>query len=47
MGKRRYTVEQITLALRQYESGTSVTEIMRKLGVSEQTFSRWKPNFAG
>ena len=30
--------EQIAFALRQAESGTAVTEITRKLGVSEQTF---------
>jgi putative transposase len=47
MGKKRYTAEQIALVLRQAESGTSVTEIVRKLGVSEQTFYRWKRKFAG
>jgi putative transposase len=47
MGKKRYTAEQIALVLRQPESGTSVTEIVRKLGVSEQTFYRWKRKFAG
>ena len=47
MGKKRYTAEQIALVLRQPESGTSVTEIVRKLGVSEQTFYRWTRKFAG
>jgi putative transposase len=47
MGKKRYTAEQIALVLRQAESGTSVTDIVRKLGVSEQTFYRWKRKFAG
>ncbi|MFN9913005.1 MAG: transposase, partial [Pirellulaceae bacterium] len=47
MGKKRYTAEQIALALRQSESGTSVAEIVRKLGISEQTFYRWKRKFAG
>ena len=32
---------------RQAESGTSVAEIIRKLGVSEQTFYLWKKRFAG
>jgi putative transposase len=27
--------------------GTAVAEICRKLGVSEQTFYRWKKKFAG
>jgi hypothetical protein len=29
MGKKRYKAEQIALALRQSESGASVTEIVR------------------
>jgi putative transposase len=47
MGKKRYTAEQIALALLQAESGTSVTEMVRKLRVSEQTIYRWKRKFAG
>ena len=46
MGKH-FTEEQIALALRQAESGTSVAEIIRKLGISAQTFCRWKKRFAG
>ena len=34
--------EQIAFALRQADSGTPVGEVCRKLGVSEQTFYRWK-----
>ena len=47
MGKKHFTEEQIAFALRQAESGTSVAEIIRKLGISEQTFYRWKKRFAG
>jgi len=47
MGKKHFTEEQIALALRQAESGTSVAEVIRKLGISEQTFYRWKKRFAG
>lgn len=47
MGRKQYTEEQIAFALRQAESGTSVAEIIRRLGVSEQTFYRWKKQFAG
>ena len=39
MGKKHFTEEQIAFALRQAESNTSVAEIIRKLGISEQTFS--------
>ena len=37
MGRRQFTEEQIAFALRQAESGTSVAEIIRRLGVSELT----------
>jgi len=47
MKKKRYTEEQIAFALRQAESGTSVTEITRKMGISEPTFYRWKKKYAG
>jgi len=47
MGKKHFTEEQIAFALRQTDSGTSVAEIIRKLGISEQTFYRWKKRFAG
>lgn len=45
--KRRYSEQQIAFALRQAESGTPVAEIVRKMGVSEPTFYRWKKKYAG
>jgi len=47
MKRKRYTESQIAFALRQAESGTPVAEIIRRLGISEQTFYRWKKKFAG
>jgi putative transposase len=47
MRKSTFTEEQIAYALRQAESGIPITEVCRKLGVSEQTFYRWKRKFAG
>lgn len=47
MKRRRYTEEQIAFVLRQAESGTPVSEITRKMGISEQTFYRWKKKYAG
>ena len=47
MKKGTFTEEQIAYALRQAETGTPVADICRKLGVSEQTFYRWKKKFAG
>src|SRR3954471_19760426 len=47
MGKVNYTEEQIAAALRRVEGGTPVAEVCRKLGVSEQTYYRWKKKYAG
>ena len=47
MLRRRYTEEQIGLALRQVEAGTPVPELCRKFGIAEATFYRWKKKFAG
>jgi len=47
MKRKRFTEEQITYALRQAESGIPVAEVCRKLGVTEQTFYRWKKKYAG
>lgn len=47
MKRKKFTEEQIAFALRQAESGTPVVEIVRKPGVSEQTFYRWKRQYAG
>ena len=40
MPRKRFTNEQIAFALRQSESGSSVEEICRKMGVSEPTLYR-------
>ena len=37
MPRKRFTNEQIAVALRLLESGTTVAEICRKMGVSEPT----------
>ena len=43
----RYTPEQIAFALRQAELWTPVKEVIRKMGISEQTFYRWKKRYGG
>jgi putative transposase len=45
--KKTFTNEQIIYTLRQSEDGTSVAEVCRKTGITEQTFYRWKRKFAG
>ena len=47
MRKSQFTEQQVVAALRQAENGTPVGEVCRKLGISEQTFYRWKRKFAG
>ena len=47
MKRKRFSESQIAFALRQAESGTAVEEIIRKLGISEATFYRWKKKYAG
>jgi putative transposase len=47
MKKSKFTEEQIAFALRQAEAGTRVIEVRRKMGISEQTFFRWKKKYAG
>lgn len=47
MKKSRFTEEQIAYALRQAETGTSVAEVIHKMGISEHTFYRWKKQYAG
>jgi putative transposase len=47
MKKSRYTEEQIAFALKQAETGTPVAEVIRRMGVSEQTFYRWKKVYGG
>lgn len=47
MKKSRYTEEQIAYALKQAETGTPVAEVIRRMGVSEQTFYCWKKVYGG
>ncbi len=47
MKKSRFTEQQIAYALRQAESGISVEEITRKMGITQATFYRWKKKFSG
>lgn len=45
--KSKWTEEQIIRALKEVELGAKPADVCRKLGVSEQTFYRWKNKFGG
>jgi putative transposase len=47
MKKTKYTEQQIAFALKQAETGTSVQEVCRKMGISEATFYNWKKKYGG
>ena len=51
MARRTYTPEQIINKLRKAEillsQGSTVSEAVRQMGITEQTFYRWKKKFAG
>jgi putative transposase len=45
--KERFSVEQMIGVLMQASVGVPVAEVIRKPGISEQTFYRWKAKYAG
>lgn len=47
MKRKRFSVEQIVAVLKQVELGMKVADATRQIGVSEQTFYRWKKQYAG
>jgi len=47
MKTSKFTEEQIAFALKQAETGTPVKEVIRKMGITEQTFYRWKKKYGG
>ena len=51
MGRKRYTSEQIIHKLREAEvelgRGRKVPQVCRQIGVSEQTYYRWRKEYGG
>jgi putative transposase len=45
--RKRFSVEQIVVALKQVELGMPVADLTRRLGISEVTYYRWKKQYAG
>jgi putative transposase len=47
MRKTRFTEEQIIATLKEVESGGKVQDVIRKRGITEQTYYRWKNKYGG
>ena len=47
MERKRFSVEQIVAVLKQAELGDPVADLIRHLGIAEQTLYRWKQRYAG
>ncbi len=51
MGRKRYTAEQIINMLREVEillsQGQTVAHAVRHIGVTEQTYYRWRKEYGG
>jgi putative transposase len=51
MSRERFTPEQIITMLREAEvllnQGASVSDVWRKLGISEQSYYRWRKEYGG
>lgn len=51
MARKKYTAEQIIRNLREAEihlsKGESIGQVARKLGITEQTYYRWRKEYGG
>jgi len=47
MKKTKFSESQIVKAIKESESGRSVSDISRELGVNPQTFYNWKKKYSG
>lgn len=47
MPRKKFSDSQISLIVKELESGASVAELSRKLGVSDATLYNWKKRYSG
>ena len=47
MKRKKFSVEQIVAVLKQADLGLPVADLIRQVGISDQTIYRWKKQYAG
>jgi len=47
MKRSKFTESQIVFAIKQAETGKRLSEVCRKMGISEATFYNWKKKYGG
>ena len=47
MKTSRFSEQQIAFILKQVDDGTSVDEVCRKAGISQQSYYRWRKKYGG
>src|SRR6056300_19244 len=47
MKKSKFTESQIVFAIKQSETGTPISGVGRKMGISSATFYNWKKKYGG
>jgi putative transposase len=47
MKKSRYKEEQIIAVLKEVDAGAKLQDVVRRMGISEQTYYRWKAKYGG
>ena len=47
MKRKRFTEEQIIKALKEVDAGGVAREVVRRMGITETTFYRWRQKFGG
>lgn len=47
MRRSRFTEEQIVGILQEHAGGAKISELVRRHGISRETFNRWKKKYGG
>ena len=47
MKRKRFTEEQIIKALKEVDGGGVAREVIRRMGITETTFYRWRQKYGG